>query len=69
MARSGSQPHFGLRRTIVVDDTPLPQKNVSRIPTLRVGVPTDEEGKISGNPHFPQSFLMQNLNFLLKKFI
>lgn len=47
---SGIQPmRFERKRHIVDDNRPLQNQGVSRIPSIRVGVPTDEETRISPN--------------------
>ncbi len=61
-------PQFAKRSYIVIDDTPLVNRPVERMPRLQVGVPLDEVERIGSHFNFSKSFFLGNLVRLVNRF-
>lgn len=64
-----TKPQFGRKEHIVVDEPPFFKKGVDRIPQLRVGVPSDEESRITQNSGFGAAMFVGRLHQIIRKFL
>lgn len=63
------RPQFGRKTHIVVDEPPFFKKGVERIPQLRVGVPSDEESRMTQNNGFGAAMFVGRLHQIIRKFL
>lgn len=61
-------PQFSKRSYIVIDEIPLVNRPVERMPRLQVGVPTDEVERVGSHFNFSKSFFLGNLVRLVNRF-